>query len=85
MEEKTVEVNGKKFIVKELLAVDFDKIQDIENTTARIVETIKFSANLSDEDYKTLTIKERGVIQVAMGELNGWTDFQKSEITEEEK
>ena len=77
METKEVIVNAKKFVVHELLAVESDKIADLESTK-RAVELVKMSSNLSDNDYAVLTVKERGAILKAINELNGWSeDFQK--------
>ena len=85
MEREQVEVNGKNFTIHELLATEFDEIQEEENSTKRVVELIKKSADLSDEDYSKLTLKERSQIQKVINKLNGWEDdFQKLE-TEEKK
>ena len=78
MEKKEVEVNGKLIQVHELLAIEFDESSKIEDSVDRIVDIIKKSANISDEDYKVLTLRERGKILKVINELNGW-DFQKSE------
>ena len=83
MEQKEVEINGKKYIVHELLAIEFDETQKIEDSTDRIVSIIKKSANMSDEDYAKITLKERSTVLDIVNELNGWNkDFQKSETEE---
>ncbi len=84
MEEKQVKVGEKTFVVHELLAIEFDEIQKLEDRTDRGVTIIKKSANLTDEDYSKLTLRERIAIDKTLGELNGWNekDFQKSETEE---
>jgi len=80
MESKEIEVNGKKFKIHELLAIEFDEIQKIENKIESIVALIKNSADMTDEDYNILTLKERGKVMDEINQLNGWSsDFQKSE------
>lgn len=78
MEQKEVKTGEKTYVVHELLAKEFDETQKIENSVDRIVELIKTSADMSDEDYNILTLKQRTKIMDAINELNGW-DFQKSE------
>lgn len=78
MEQKEISINGKKFIIHELLATEFDEIQKIEDSIDKVVGLVKRSASISDEDYNKLTVKERDEILVAMNNLNGW-DFRKSE------
>ena len=82
MEEKTVEVNGKTFKVHELLAIEFDEIQKVEDRVENVVALIKKCADMSDEDYAKLTLKERTAVMNTINEINGWTDFQKSETEE---
>lgn len=84
MEQKEIEVNGKKFKVHELLATEFDETQKIEDAVERVVKLIKVSSDMTDEDYTKLTLKERSKIMDTINELNGWADFQKSE-TEKSK
>lgn len=83
METKELNIKGKIFFVHELLAEEFDETSKIENTIERIKSLVKVSCNLSDEDYKKLTIKERSELMNSINQLNGWTeDFQKSETQE---
>lgn len=84
MQKEQVKVGDKVFEVHELLAIEFDKVQEIEDSTKRIVELIKKSANLTDEEYNNITLRERTKLTESMNRVNGWSDFQKSEIEEEE-
>lgn len=84
METKKVDIGKKVFEVHELLASEFDEIQKIEDSVDRIVKIVKTSANMSDEDYSSLTLKEREKILGFINELNGWADFQKPVKTQEE-
>jgi len=87
MEQKILKVSdNREFTIKEFLAIDFDEISKLEDTTERITMMVKKSANLSDEQYATLTIRERKQIMDAMNELNGWKeDFQSSEVVEQKE
>lgn len=86
MVQKNIEVNGKKFIVRELLAIEADEILDMNltKTSERLRERLKKQCDLTDEDYKTLTERQRDSILKVMNTLNGWNeDFQKTQETEE--
>jgi len=72
--QKNIEVNGKTFIVKEILAIDLDKI-DFTNKIDAIKMQVVLSTGISDEDYKQLTIKERLYIINAINDINGLSDF----------
>ena len=76
MEQIDIEVNNKKFTVKELLATDFDKI-DFSNKVEGIKMQVKLSTGISDEEYSTLTLKERIKIITAINKINGLEDFTK--------
>ena len=78
MKEETVIVDGKEFKVHELLAVEEDEILDKTYTknSDRTKEYVMKCANISEEDYKKLTSKERLAIVKAMNKLNGSENFQ---------
>lgn len=77
METKQVDVNGKKFIVKEILAKDFDNINFEDKKTAAKMQ-IQLATGMSDAEYDALTMKERIHIFQAMNQLNGLEDFRKA-------
>ena len=81
MEKETIKFEEKTLEIRELLATEFDEISEIEDATKRIVEMVKISANLSDDDYKQVTVKERKKIIDTLNKLNGWTStaFRESE------
>lgn len=84
METKEIEVNGSRFVVRELLATEFDEIVKLDNSDKRTEELVKKSSSLTDEQYRNLTARERGVIINTINILNGWNeDFQKAQSTEE--
>jgi uncharacterized protein YbaP (TraB family) len=70
---KEVEVNEKKFKVRELLAVELDDI-NWEDKPNAIKKQVMLSTGLSEEEYKNLTVKERVRIIQAINEINGF-DF----------
>lgn len=86
MENIKIKTSFKEFTVTELLAYQNDELSKSDNSTERIISLIKFSCNMNDEEYKQITVKERGNIIDAISKLNGWDkDFQKSNATNEEK
>ena len=72
-----IEVNGKKFTIRELLAVEVDDI-NFDDKKEAIKKQVILSTGMSDEVYKALTLKERLSIVNAINELN-FVDFQKAE------
>ena len=72
MEEEEIVVGKKNFKVRELLAIEFDEVEKIDNRVDSMVFLIKKSANLTDDDYATLTLKERKALLEAINRINGW-------------
>ena len=69
--EKEVIVNGKKFIVKEILAIDVDNASiNWEDVNDSRKKQLTLATGLTDEEYSKLTFKERLLIQKAFNELN---------------
>ena len=84
MDSKNIEVGTSKFVVRELLAVEFDELVKLENSDKRTEELVKKSASLTEEQYRNLTARERGAIVSTINILNGWNeDFQKAQSTDE--
>lgn len=73
--EETIEVSGKKFVVRELLAVELDDI-DWNNKPESVKREVILSTGISEDEYKKLTVKERLSIIKKINELNGFGDFQ---------
>lgn len=85
MEKETVEINGKKFIVRELLATESDEIldMDLKKVSDRIKTRLIKQCDLDEDTYKQLTEKERDKLLNTMNKLNGWTeDFQNTQVIE---
>ena len=74
--QKEIEVNGKKFVVRELLAIDVDGI-DFNNKIEAIKKQVVLSTSMTEEEYKNLTIKERLLIINEINAINGLSDFQQ--------
>ena len=70
---KEVEVNGKKFVVRELLATELDNI-DLNDSKNSIRKQVILSTGISEDEYNKLTVKERGAILKVITELN-YPDF----------
>lgn len=68
--EKNVEVNGKKFIVRELLATDVDDI-DFKNPKEVAKKQVQLSTGMSDDEYLKLTFNERKKLIEAINDVNG--------------
>ena len=74
--QKEVEANGKKFIVRELLAIETDDINWDDRKDA-IKKQVMISTGITEEDYNKLLVRERLAIVRAINELNGFQDFQQ--------
>lgn len=74
--EKEVIVNGRKFVVKEVLAIDIDNANinwdDVNDSRKK---QLMLAVNLTEDDYAKLTFKERLQLQKVFNELN-IADFQ---------
>lgn len=76
--EKTININGKEYIINEILAIDFDELVNSENDGEKVKKLLKHSSNITEEEYNKLTIRERSSILKTVNEVNGWaTDFQE--------
>jgi hypothetical protein len=81
--QKEITVGERKFVVREMLAIEFDKImeeiKDIVDDSIRSKESFKkqimITASLSEKEFSELTIKERTSIGVVMNQLNDISDF----------
>ena len=83
MEETEITIGDKTFVVRELLAIEFDEISDSEDVTKRIVQIIKKCADMKDDDYAKLTIRERSKLMEEINKINGWVeDFQNTQEEE---
>jgi hypothetical protein len=69
--QKQIEVNGKTFIVRELLAIETDDF-NWEDKKDVVKKQVMISANLNEEEYKKLTLNERLSILKAFNEINGF-------------
>lgn len=75
--QKEIEVNGKKFTVREVLAKEIDEADiDWNNKKESLKKQLMLATGLSSEAYDNLTMKERIKIQQAFNELN-IDDFQQ--------
>ena len=69
--QKEIEVNGKKFIIRELLAKEVDDANvDWNNQTEARKVQLTLATGITSEDYDKLTMKERLKIQQTFNELN---------------
>ena len=76
MEQKEVEVNGKKFIIKELKYKDLAGLGEISQEES-VKKSMMLSTNMTEEQYDELSVKEGVELQQAINEMNGLQDFQK--------
>ena len=83
MEKKEVIVNGKSFVLRELLAIELDEILKNNSDSKDILKKqICISSGITEEEYNNLTVRERLSISLTMNELNGTEDFLKRFKTE---
>jgi len=81
MKTKEIEIDEKKIVVHEMLAIDFDALQGIEDSVEKMRMLHIKSSNVSVDEYNELTLKERNVLTKVINEVNGWA---KEESIEEE-
>ena len=72
--QREIEVNGKIFVIRELLAIELDDI-DFNDTKKSIRKQICLSTGMAESEYDKLTVKERGGILKVISEMN-YADFQ---------
>ena len=80
--EKEVEINGKKYTIKEMTYVDALSI-DVNNPVEAGKITLRACAGLSDEEINKLSVREGIELQKAIDEVNGLQDFRNP--TKEDK
>lgn len=69
--EKEIEAGGKKFKIRELLAIELDDI-DFANRKEANKKQVMLSTGISENEYNQLTINQRGTIFKAINEINGF-------------
>lgn len=74
--EKEIEINGKKFTVKELKYKDITSLSN-ENQAETAKTLLVNSTGITEEEFNELTMREGIQIQKAVNEVNGLQDFQK--------
>jgi len=79
MEEKNVEVNGKKFTIKEIKYKELASFADLGKEEA-MKKTMIVSTGMTEEEYDNLSVKEGVALQKEINELNGLEDFQTPPI-----
>jgi len=72
--EKEIAVNGRKIVVRELLAIEIDDI-NWDDKKESLKQQVILSTGMKDEEYQKLTVRERLTIVQAINELN-YGDFQ---------
>jgi hypothetical protein len=75
MVDYEIEVNNKKFKIRELLAVELDDVDWSDKKNA-IKKQVILSTGISEDDYSKLTVKERMAIIQQINKINGFEDFQ---------
>lgn len=82
--ENKITVEGKEFIIKDILYVDALEYEGLDKKDAA-KKMILLGSNVTEETIKTLTLKESVVIQKAIIKQNGLQETQDFQIPTEEK
>lgn len=84
MKEKTIEIDGKSYTIKELKYKDIAAVADLKKSEVAKILLIK-ATGISDEEYEELGMKDGISLMSAVNEVNGLTeeDFQKATPTKE--
>ena len=69
-----IDIDGRKFKIRELLAIELDDI-DWNDKKNAIKKEVILSTGLSEDEYTKLTVKERMKIVQKINEINGFSDF----------
>lgn len=78
--EKQVEINGKTFVVKELMYSDVISLSSTDTAESAKQLMLK-SVGLTEEEFNNLSMKEGVILQKEINELNGLgEDFQKPPV-----
>lgn len=70
--QEEIDINGKKFLVRELLAIELDDVNWDDKKSA-IKQEVILSTRIKEEEYNALTVKERLSIINKINELNGFS------------
>jgi hypothetical protein len=73
--EKTIEVSGKKIVVRELKYKDLANFKQGEESES-VKKIMLLSTQLTEEEYNELSLRDGLAIQKIVNELNGLADFQ---------
>ena len=73
--EKEIEIDEKKYKVRELLGIEVDDI-NFENKKEAVKRQVMLSTGISEEEFNKLTLKQRLKIINVINEINGLQDFQ---------
>jgi hypothetical protein len=83
MEKKVTLSNGKEYVVKEVLYKDIiDNSSKDKSEVAKIL--LKLSANLSDDEYNVLTMRDGIKLQKEVNEVNGFGEKDFLQLTPKE-
>jgi len=74
--KKEITIGDKKFIVRELLAIEVDDINWDDRKEA-IKKQVMLSTGINEQEYNSLTMKERLHLINTINEINGLQDFQR--------
>ncbi len=76
--ETEINLFDKSIEVNEILAYDFDKILEIESSADRLKSVVVASSNLTEDEYKKLTTKNRTLVMEQVNKINGWGKSQET-------
>ena len=75
MEERKVKLsNEKEYVVKEVLYKDIASMQTGDNKADVAKALLKLSANISDEEWETLSMRDGVKLQKVVNDVNGLTE-----------
>jgi len=82
--EKEIEINGKKYTVKEITYMQGLSLEDATTMAEKIKKLLMFSTGLTEEEVGKLSMKEGVQLQKLVNEVNGLADFRKPAVEEKE-
>lgn len=82
MDNEKIQVGEKSYNVHPMLAVDFDRLQEITDNVERMRVLHTTSSDLSVDEYNQLILIDRNKFTKAINKINGWSVEDEKEDLE---
>jgi len=73
MTNKEIKFGDKTYSIHPMLAIDFDRLQSIDDNVEKMRVLHTTCSNMSVEEYNLLSLVDRNQMTVIINKMNGWT------------